>query len=428
MIHTVEVYLWGSRIGILHQGENDTVPAFEYDKDFRRSGIELAPFQMPLSDRVYSFPNLRESSAFHGLPGLIADSLPDKFGNAVIEQWLSAQGRTSGSFTALERLCYTGKRGMGALEYVPSEDIGMSDSAIDVTELTEFASEILSGRESKSYNAKDVTRAQMLEIGSSAGGARAKAVIAWNMETNEIRSGQVDVSPDFSHWLIKFDQVRGNGDHGVHDCMQYTLIEYAYYLMARDCGIDISECRIFKKDGMSHFMTKRFDRQNGKKIFMQTLSALGHFDFNEPYLCSYNTYAEYAKRLGIGKSGIEEIYRRMVFNVLAVNCDDHVKNFSFIMDRQGTWKLSPAYDLTFAYNPDNRWLCGHQVTINGKSKNITDGDLLQTGKAMGLSKAFCENTVAKIRAVIQNWLIYAQKCDISEQTTETVAEVLKQGI
>ena len=161
---------------------------------------------------------------------------------------------------------------------------------------------------------------------------------------------------------------------------------------------------------------------------MQTLSALGHFDFNEPYLCSYNTYAEYAKRLGIGKSGIEEIYRRMVFNVLAVNCDDHVKNFSFIMDRQGTWKLSPAYDLTFAYNPDNKWLCGHQVTINGKSKNITDDDLLQTGKAMGLSKAFCENTVAKIRAVIQNWLIYAQKCDISEQTAETVAEVLKQGI
>ncbi len=428
MIHTVEVYLWGSRIGILHQEESDTVPAFEYDKDFRRSGIELAPFQMPLSDRVYSFPNLRESSAFHGLPGLIADSLPDKFGNAVIEQWLVTKGRTSGSFTALERLCYTGKRGMGALEYVPSEDIGMSDSAIDVTELTEFASEILSGRESKSYNAKDVTRAQMLEIGSSAGGARAKAVIAWNMETNEIRSGQVDVSPDFSHWLIKFDQVHGNGDHGVHDCMQYTLIEYAYYLMARDCGIDISECRIFKKDGMSHFMTKRFDRQNGKKIFMQTLSALGHFDFNEPYLSSYNTYAEYAKRLGIGKSGIEEIYRRMVFNVLAVNCDDHVKNFSFIMDRQGTWKLSPAYDLTFAYNPDNRWLCGHQVTINGKSKNITDDDLLQTGKAMGLSKAFSENTVAKIRAVIQNWLIYAQKCDISEQTAETVAEVLKQGI
>lgn len=428
MIHTVEVYLWGSRIGILHQGENDAVPAFEYDHEFQKSGIELAPFQMPLSDRVYSFPQLRGSDAFHGLPGLVADSLPDKFGNAIIALWLERNGREKDSFTALERLCYTGKRGMGALEYVPAEDIGMTDTKLDVTELTEFASEILSGKESRSYNANDVTRAQMLEIGSSAGGARAKAVIAWNETTGEIRSGQIQTPPDFDHWLIKFDNVRGNGDHGERDGKQYTLIEYAYSLMAKDAGIAMSECRIFQKDGMSHFMTKRFDRRNGKKIFMQTLSALGHLDFNEPYLCSYLTYADYARRLGIGKSGIEEIYRRMVFNVFAVNCDDHVKNFSFIMDRQGTWTLSPAYDLTFAYHPSNRWLCGHQMTINGRSKGITDSDLLQCGKAMGLSKQFCDAVIESIKSVTQNWLQYAERCRITEETALTIDSVLKTGI
>lgn len=428
MIKVVEIYLWNTRIGILYQGEQDILPRFEYDKDFQQSGIELAPFQMPLSDRIYSFSDLRDSSAFHGLPGLVADSLPDRFGNAVIDMWLSKKGRAKNSFTALERLCYTGKRGMGALEYVPAENIGSTDSSIDVTELTELASEILSGRESKKYNVKDVTQAQMLEIGSSAGGARAKAVIAWNEITGEIRSGQIDVPSGFEHWLIKFDNVRGNGDHGEQDGKQYTLIEYAYYLMAKDCGINISECRIFQKDNMSHFMTKRFDRQNGKKIFVQTLSALGHLDFNIPYLCDYTVYADYARRLGIGKSGIEEIFRRMVFNVLTVNCDDHVKNFSFIMNRRGEWNLSPAYDLTFAYNPDNKWLCCHQMTINGKSKDITEDDLINCGAQMGLSKLFCNNTINQISSVKQKWLKYAEQCGISERTATIIENTIKSGI
>ena len=213
MIHTVEVYLWGSRIGVLHQGENDIVPMFEYDRDFLGSGIEPAPFMMPLSERIYSFPELAGLSAFHGLPGMIADSLPDRFGNNVISMWLRRHGRSAESFTALERLCYTGKRGMGALEYVPAEDIGIPNSRLDVTELTELASCILSQKEESIYSIGEVTRAQMIDIGSSAGGARAKAVIAWNEDTGEIRSGQVTASPGFDHWLIKFDNVSGNGDH-----------------------------------------------------------------------------------------------------------------------------------------------------------------------------------------------------------------------
>lgn len=425
MINTVEVYLWGKRIAVLHQGENDNIPSFEYDRDFARSGIEVAPFMMPLSDRVYSFPELRDSPAFRGLPGLVADSLPDKFGNAVIDLWLSQKGRKDGSFSALERLCYTGKRGMGALEYVPAEDTGFSGSLIDVTELTELASEILSGKKEKTYNISDVTRAQMLEIGSSAGGARAKAVIAWNEDTGEVKSGQIDVPAGFEHWLIKFDNVRGNGDHGERDGKQYTLIEYAYHLMAKELGIEMSECRILEKDGMSHFMTKRYDRKEGKKVFVQTLSALGHFDFNEPYLCDYTTYSGIARQLGIGKSGIEEIFRRMVFNVISVNCDDHVKNFSFIMDRQGKWSLTPAYDLTFAYSPNNRWLCGHQMTINGKSKEITENDMLECGRKMGLGARFCKSVIDHTKNVISDWMNYAEKCGIAEKTACEVERVLR---
>jgi serine/threonine-protein kinase HipA len=344
---------------------------FEYDKEFIQSGVELAPFKMPLSERLYTFPELNDLSAFRGLPGLVADSLPDKFGNAVIDLWLEHQGRAKNSMSALERLCYTGKRGMGALEYVPAEDVESSDSDIDVTELTELASEILSNKERHVFDADAVTTAQMLEIGSSAGGSRAKAVIAWNEKTGEVRSGQASVPSGFDNWLIKFDNVRGNGDHGEKDKKQYTLIEYAYYQMVRDLGMDMMECRILEKDGMCHFMTKRFDRVNGKKEFVQTLSALEHIDFNVPRTYSYEAYVGCARSLGIKISGIQEIFRRMVFNVIAMNCDDHVKNFSFIMDRNGEWRLSPTYDMTFAYNPDNKWLCGHQMTINGKSNGIT---------------------------------------------------------
>ena len=230
-----------------------------------------------------------------------------------------------------------------------------------------------------------------------------------------VKSGQVDAGKGFDYWLIKFDGVSGNGDHNLADKKQYSLIEYAYYLMASDLGIDMNECRIYEKDGLHHFMTKRFDRVNGDKVHMQTLSALGHFDYNTPNLCSYELYTDYAKRLGIGKSGIEQIFRRMIFAVLGGNCDDHVKNFSFLMNRKGEWGLSPAYDLTFAYNPDNRWISKHQMSVNGKTSGITMNDLMASGKSMGLPAEFCKKTIAETERVVSDWLLYAEKCGISEE-------------
>lgn len=420
MINTVEVYLWGTRIGFMHQGDRDIAASFEYDRNFLKSQIELSPFMMPLSDRVYSFPELARVDAFRGIPGLFADSLPDKFGNAVINKWLSRQGRSPESFTAIERLCYTGKRGMGALEYIPATGPEFINSEVDVTEMTELASEVLSGRERAVLSDRDVSVMQLLEIGSSAGGARAKAIIAWNEKTGEVRSGQVDAGKGFDYWLIKFDGVSGNGDHNLSDKKQYSLIEYAYYLMALDLGIDMTECRIYEKDGLHHFMTKRFDRVHGDKVHMQTLAALGHFDYNTPNLCSYELYSDYARRLGIGKSGIEQIFRRMVFAVIGGNCDDHVKNFSFFMNRNGEWKLSPAYDITFAYNPGNRWISEHQMSINGKTSKISEEDLIASGKTMGLTADFCHKVISETEKVVSRWLVYAERCGISEERAEEI--------
>lgn len=420
MIDNAEVFLWGTRIGMLHQDSGRGTVAYEYDADFVRSGIQVSPLKMPLNRNVYMFPELTGTS-FHGLPGLLYDSLPDRFGNAVIESWLLRQGRNMDSFTPVERLCYTGKRGMGALEYIPSNgpevDAGRT---VDVNEMVRFAAEILSGKDSLNYQLADATMQQMLAFGTSAGGARAKAVIAWNKETGEVRSGQVETPRGFEHWLIKFDGVSGNGDHQVTDEKQYTLVEYAYYLMAGDCGIDMSECRIFEKDECRHFVTKRFDRTDRGKLHMQTFSALLHYDYNIPCLAGYEDLAAAARRIGIPSAGIEQIYRRMVFNEKACNLDDHVKNTSFLMDRSGKWKLAPAYDLTFAYKPGNRWLSGHQMTIHGKSSGLTDADLIQAGRTMGLSGQKCRSILEKIVEVTRGWMDYAERSGVSEERASAI--------
>ena len=425
MIKSVDVYLWGTHIGTLFQGEDDIVAGFEYDSSFIKSGIELSPFKMPLSDSVYSFSELARIDSFHGLPGLIADSLPDRFGNAVINNWLSITGHNPSEFTALDRLCYTGKRGMGALEYMPSNGPDSLNDEINVSEMVSFASDIIQNKGSKDYNEENVTKAQLIDIGSSAGGARAKAVIAWNEETGSVRSGQIEAGKGYDYWIIKFDGIEGNGDHGEEDKKQYTLIEYAYYLMALDLGIEMNDCRIFEKDGLYHFMTKRFDRMNGDKIHMQTLAALGHFDYNTPGECSYELYSRFARELGIGASGIEQIFRRMVFSDLGKNYDDHVKNFSFLMNRQGGWRLSPAYDICFAYVPGNRWISRHQMTINGKSIDISDDDLIQCGTNMGLNVRKCKNIIEETKHIISKWMYYAEKSHITEKRAEEIDKIIK---
>lgn len=425
MITACEVYLWGTRIGVIYQDNHLSPGRFEYDKKFLNSGIELSPFMMPLSGRIYSFPELVRLEAFHGLPGLFADSLPDKFGNAVIEQWLISHGRSISSFSAIERLCYTGKRGMGALEYVPATETAASDEDIDVTDMVELATEVLADKEQSVLEKNKAAVAQLIEIGSSAGGARAKAVISWNPKTGIIKSGQVKAGEGFEQWIIKFDGVSKNGDHGLVDKKQYSLIEYAYYLMALDSGIDMMECRILSKDGLNHFMTRRFDRKDGKKIHVQTLAAIKHIDYNQIGAYSYEAYAECARKLGIGKEGIKQLFRRMVFNVLSANCDDHVKNFAFQMDRQGKWSLTPAYDLTFAYNPNNKWISEHQMLINNKFSRITDNDMIQSGIQMGLTREYCVSVVEEIRQVVNNWYEYAMKAGISESRSEEISHGIR---
>lgn len=425
MNDTAEVILWGTRIGIIHQDISKAYATFEYDKDFVNSGIELSPLRMPLGENIYEFPSLADEP-FFGMPGLVADSLPDRFGNAVIEQWLMSLGKSLSDFTAIDRLCYTGKRGMGALEYVPaSTEIKDIDENINVREMVKFASDVLAGKESISLKANDnLTYSQLVQVGSSAGGARAKALMAWNEETNEVRSGQMQLGPGYDYWLMKFDNVLKNGDHGLEDKPEYTLIEYAYYLMAKNAGIMMNECRLYNSEGGHHFMTKRFDRVNGKKLHMQSLGALTHISYQEPGVCGYELAAMYMKELGISYKEIEQFYRRMVFNCLAVNQDDHVKNISFLMDRAGKWMLSPAYDITFSYNPANKWLCAHQMTVNGKTKEIGLTDLLEAGSKMEIKERRCKDIISEVGTAVSDFATFAEQAGIKEKITEYINSII----
>lgn len=425
MNDTAEVYLWGTRIGIIHQELTKAYATFEYDADFVNSGIEVSPIRMPLGKNLYEFPALA-GEPFYGMPGLVADSLPDRFGNAVIEQWLMSLGSSLSDFTAIDRLCYTGKRGMGALEYVPaSTDIKDIDENINVREMVKFASEVLNNREGILLKADDsLTYSQLVQVGSSAGGARAKALIAWNEATNEVRSGQMQLGSGYDYWLMKFDNVSGNGDHGVEDKPEYTLIEYAYYLMARSCGITMNECRIYNSEGDHHFMTKRFDRVNGKKLHMQSLGALLHISYQEPGACGYEPAALYMQEIGLSYKEIEQFYQRMVFNCLAVNQDDHVRNISFLMDRSGNWTLSPAYDLTFSYNPDNKWLRAHQMTVNGKTTGIGLTDLLEAGTKMGIKQKRCKDIIGEVHESVSGFATFAEQAGIKEKTYEYINSVI----
>ena len=428
MNNLAEVYLWGTCIGYLQLKDNASYAQFEYDKDFvnriKGSGIQLSPVKMPISDQIYAFPGLEES--FHGVPGLIADSLPDKFGNAVINQWLASQGKAESDFNVIDRLCYTGSRGMGALEYRPAFSSGATNNEIvNVSEMVKLASDILSKRASVEFDMSNATYSQLLQLGTSAGGARAKAIIAWNEKTNEVCSGQTDPKPGYGYWLMKFDGVAKNGDHELEDSIEYTLIEYAYYLMAIKAGIVMSECRLFAEGSRQHFMTRRFDRVDGEKIHMQTLSAIAHIDYNTPRLCSYEQAVTYMRQLGLGQNEIEQFYRRMVFNAIAVNMDDHVKNISFLMDRRGKWSLSPAYDVTFAYNPENRWLRAHQMTINGKSDHFSVEDFLLCGQVMGLTKRKCTNIIAEVTTAVATFPDIAHSAGIKTQTIDTIEKIQK---
>lgn len=424
-----EVRLWGKTIGAVSLQDGDDVASFEYDAAFAQSGIQVAPLVMPLSRRVYRFPALSRPT-FHGLPGLLADSLPDKFGNALIDVWLASQGRLPDSFNAVERLCYTGERGMGALEFVPAIGPGARQTtAIEIGQLVDLASEVLTHRNNlqASFLSEDRKDAlsDILRVGTSAGGARAKAVIAWNPKTNEVRSGQVKAGAGFEYWLLKFDGVSGNKDKELEDPKGYGLIEYAYYLMALECGITMNECRLFKENGRSHFMTRRFDRKaGGEKLHMQSLSALAHYDFNMAGAYSYEQAFLAMRQLQLPMQAIEQQFRRMAFNIVARNQDDHVKNIAFLMNKSGEWSLSPAFDMTYSFNPAGTWTASHQMTLNGKRDKFTLEDFKACAKTASMKRGRAAKIVAEVQAAVSQWKLFAEQAGVPDGVREKIQGTL----
>ncbi len=420
-----EVQLWGRTIGAVALEEGRDVAAFQFDREFAASGIELSPLVMPLSEQVYQFPALPRNT-FHGLPGLLADSLPDRFGNALIDAWLATQGRTAASFNAVERLCYTGARGMGALEFAPA--LGPKPgkaTKIEVDALVRLAGEVLTHRgdlQGHFHEAgKEKALRDILRVGTSAGGARAKAVIAWNPNTNEVRSGQVKAGEGFEYWLLKFDGVAGNKDKELEDPKGYGAIEYAYHLMARAAGITMAECRLMEEGGRRHFMTRRFDRlTHGEKLHMQSLCALAHFDFNQAGAYSYEQALMTIRQLKLPMAAIEEQFRRMVFNIVARNQDDHVKNIAFLMNKQGEWTLAPAFDVTYSYNPSGSWTATHQMTLNGKRDGFTLEDFEACAKTALMKRGRAALILEEVLASVKRWPKFAAQAKLSDEWRDTI--------
>ena len=422
-VEVAEVVLWDHAIGAVAWDAARELGTFEYTEDFRRSGIQVAPLTMPLGPALYRFPAL-ERETFRGLPGLLADALPDRFGNAVIRRWLAREGRDPASFSPVEQLCYTGTRAMGALEFRPALGGNEPSEPIAIGALVDLAREVLEERESldvalEGEEGSSAALNTILRVGTSAGGARAKAVIAWNPKTNEVRSGQVSAPDGFESWLLKFDGVDGP-DRELRETRGYGRIEYAYSLMARAAGIEMSPCDLFEEHGRAHFMTKRFDRgPAGEKRHLQSLCALGHMDFYHAGAHSYEEVMQIIQRLQMPARDLVEQFRRMVFNVILRNQDDHTKNIAFLMDRRGRWSLAPAYDVTYAYNPEGRWTARHQMSIAGKREGFTVDDLLGVAKLFGIRAAGA--VVDEVRSAALQWRDYAQKAGVDEEIVDALA-------
>ena len=423
------VVLWGRQVAAVSWVQDSGSAVFQYDPDFANSEIQLAPLVMPLSPDPYSFPALPKET-FKGLPGLLADALPDKYGDRLINTWLAENGRTPESFNPVERLCYVGSRGMGALEFKPI--IGTSKKKagkIDVSKLVRLANQVLDQKESlagilNGRNDQDAID-DILRVGTSAGGARAKAILAWNPTTGEFRHGQVEAGDGFEHWLMKFDGITNNRDKEEYDPQGFGLIEYAYHQMARDVGIEMMPCRLHHEGGRSHFMTRRFDRPMGlngstQKLHMQSLCALQHFDFNDPGGYSYEQAILTIRQLGLGAPALEQQFLRAVFNVVARNQDDHVKNIAFLMDRNGEWTLSPAFDVTYSYNPSGDWTGQHQMSLNGKRDGFEVGDLLALAETASIKPARAKSIILAIGDVVSNWTNYASKAGIQDETARKI--------
>lgn len=415
MVKSAEVKIWGMTAGVVLWDERQELARFQYDPGFVKTGLELSPLQMPLSNAPYSFPELSKKT-YLGLPGLLAEALPDAFGRALLDEWLQVNNRQNAN--PIERLCYQGSRSMGALEFVPTLERGLDESkSVEVSSLVHIAGEVLRNKASFATNLNTPKEALMdiIRVGTSAGGQRAKAVIAYNDETGEVRSGQVEAPKGFDYWLLKLDGVT-NKELG--DPEHFGEIEYIHYLLAKKAGIEMTECRLLEENGRAHFMTKRFDRVNGEKVHMQTLCGLAHYDFNMRNTCSYEMAFQVMRRLLLPYPQAEEFYRRMVYNVVARNQDDHTKNISFLMDKSGTWRLSPAYDMSWSYNPNGGWTQTHQMSINLKQDNITREDLLTVAKNMNVKHA--KEIIDQVCEAVSQWKSLAAQYEIPNDVVEMI--------
>ncbi len=427
MIATAFINIWNKRVGAIAWDLDTELASIEFESSFLTNKWDLSPLKIPIADaakRVFSFPELRGTTTFKGLPGLLADVLPDKYGNSLINAWLSRNGRPTDSMNPVELLCFIGKRGMGALEFepiVPKTNNGATK--IELDSLINIAQEILSGRQDFNTNLSgDEAKAlsDILKIGSSAGGARAKAVIAFNPDTKEIRSGQADAPKGFSHWLLKFDGVT---DQQLGTSSGYGRVEMAYHLMAKEAEIEMTECRLLEEKSRAHFMTRRFDREHGKgKLHIQSFCAMAHYDFNDVTGYSYEQLFETMRSMLLPYTDAEQLYRRMVFNVMARNCDDHTKNFAFIMDKSGTWKLAPAFDICHSYRPGSTWVSQHSLSINGKRQNITRDDLLSVAKKMNVKKA--EAIINQVKNVVSRWKDFGTQTNVKDDLKDAIDKTL----
>ena len=426
MVDAAEIKLWGELVGAVRWDPDQQLGFFQYDPNFIKKGWDLSPIKMPIANGsvIYSFPELRQGrneteDTFKGLPGLLSDALPDKYGNRLINIWLARQGRPDNSMNPVEKLCFIGTRGMGALEFEPAQiKASKATFSIELNSLVDVAKRMLSQREDFLTNiGKEEEKAMqdILKIGTSAGGARPKAVIAYNPNTQDIRSGQGNVPKGFEHWLIKLDGVSGEQ---FGESSGWGRVEFAYYLMAKDCGIDMSACQLLEENGRAHFMTKRFDREGNTKHHVHSLCGLQHYDFNDMDGYSYEQVFQTMRQLRLTYPEAEEMFRRMVFNVLATNYDDHTKNFSFLLKQNEKWRLAPAYDLCFAFDETNHWVNKQTLSVNGKRLNITKEDLMTLAKDNNIKKG--ENIITAINSVVKSWNEYAKKAKVRSDLKDRI--------
>ena len=418
MVDVARVKMFGIPVGTFRWDERYEVAQFEYERSFVGRGLEPSPLMMPVREgRVYSFANLNRET-FMGLPGMLADSLPDTYGRALFDRWLSLTGHTSSN--PIETLCFLGKRCMGALEFEPAIDISFNQNQLfEIESLVDVARDALKEKATFDTNLADATKAaiaEILRLGTSAGGQRAKAIIAYNKTTGEVRSGQLEAPDGFDYYLIKLDGVTARA--GFRETENYGRLEYSFYKLAKNCGIEMTECSLIEENGRAHFLTQRFDRENGKKIHMQTLSALAHYDFRLLRGYSYEQAFNVMRSLRLPYSAAKEMFRRMVFNVVVRNQDDHTKNISFLMGEDGRWRLSPAYDMGYAYNPNGGWTSMHQMSIAGKFDDITKEDLLSFAKANNIKDA--NDVISEVLDGVASWPAIAKECGVPSEMIEKI--------